>query len=118
MKNKIAAIATRVAVSLLVSLAAIMAANFLYKDMLGHTYGSPSLPIIFLLGSIIPIWMTGTIVRRIVAIISAVIAGIIVWAIPDLMSIDDPVTFSNFVGVFRSGAMIVSEIVAVAIMRR
>jgi hypothetical protein len=101
MRSKVATIALKVAVSFVVMIASIMVANVISKDVLGHTYGSPSLPMVFLAGTILPIWFSGTVLQKVLAAVGGVIAGLLVWF-----------------AIFKAGAALVSGIVSVLIIKK
>ena len=115
--NKIGIVALKIGLTVVVFVIAAGLGSRLSKAITGLNYAATSMPYIFLTCMIIPIWYGAPIWWRIAAASGGIAAGVSTWLISLFVGSSDIAMSSQMIGGIRSGAIIVSLVVCVLILR-
>ena len=118
MKNKIGAVLLKIFLSFIALIVSILIANLIWKGLLGHKYGSATLPELFFAGLVVAVWFRAPLAKRAIAACLGIVAGLMVWSLSFAIPSSDPATISLYVGIFRAAGMVVSFLVTLALLKR
>lgn len=115
--NKIGIVAFKSGLTVVaIVVAAGLSGNF-SKSITGLNYASLSMSYIFMMGMIVPIWYGAPFGWRIAAASVGIAAGVSTWLLSLFVGSSDIALSSRMIGFVRAGAIVVSLVVCVSILR-